>query len=66
MVNLKKTYGTLCLTVPEIFRLKVFKEISPQFLIVVHIAAKGAEPLEELHKVNVSTAILVENICEIL
>ena len=45
---------------------QVFKEISPQFLSGVHIAAEGAEPLEELHEVNVSTAILVENICDIL
>ena len=33
---------------------------------VVHIAAKGAQPLEELHEVNISTVILVEDICEIL
>ena len=45
---------------------QVFKEILPQFLSVFHITAKGAEPLEELHEVDVSTAILVENICDIL
>ena len=60
-MNLKDIWNTVSV-VPEIFRL----EISPQFLSVVHIAAEGAEPLEELHEVNVSTAILVENICEIL
>ena len=40
--------------------------MTPQFLGVVHIVAKGAQPLEELHKVNISTVILVEDICEIL
>ena len=45
---------------------QVFKEILPQFLSVFHITAKGAEPLEELHEVDVSTAILVEDVCEIL
>ena len=36
----------------------------PQLFSLLNLAAKGAEPLEELCEVHISTAILVKHICK--